>query len=62
MSAVRPSRAGHAAHSPMSPRAFVAIAEDAAAMNDVETAIRFIEVVYQAFDEVLDATPVEMAA
>ena len=52
----------YAAHSPTSSRAFVTIAEDAAAMNDFETTIRVIEVVYQAFDEGLDASSVGMAA
>lgn len=62
MSDVRAAQAGHAAPSPVSPQALVAIAEDAVAEGDLETAIRFNEVVYQAFDEALDVPPLELAA
>jgi hypothetical protein len=62
MSHIRPSRAGRIAHCPTSPHAFVAIAEDAVAMGDYKTAIRFIEAVYQVFDEVFDAPSFETAA
>lgn len=62
MNHIRPSRAGRITHSPTSPRAFVAIAEDSVAMGDFETAIRFIEAVYQVFDETRYASPFAMAA
>jgi hypothetical protein len=56
------SRAGHAARGPTLPHALVGFAEDAVAIGDMETAIRFIAVVYQVFDEALDAPPFKMAA
>lgn len=62
MSHTRVSRASRAAHSLVSPQAFVAIAEDAVATGDIETAIHFIEAAYQSFDESLDLSRLELAA
>jgi len=44
---------GRSAGTPVSPGAFVTIADLALAMGDVETAARFIEMAYQAYDDEL---------
>lgn len=39
-------------NSPVSPYTFVAIADEALASGDAATAVRFVEMAYQAFDEI----------
>jgi hypothetical protein len=52
MSLVRASTVSHpAGHSPVSPHALATIADEALASGDTATAVRFIEMAYQAADD-----------